>query len=110
MEAKNHTEDNFRQEQLDNIINALPGGVALYRLVNGDLELMYQSQGVGALSGRTPEEYNQLVSSSAWTSMHSDDAEKVKKAIIQAADGDGIVSLDYRVPHKNGSYVWINVW
>lgn len=108
MEAKNHTEDNFRQEQLDNIINALPGGVALYRLVNGDLELMYQSQGVGALSGRTPEEYNQLVSSSAWTSMHSDDAEKVKKAIIQAADGDGIVSLDYRVPHKNGSYVWIN--
>ena len=55
-----------KQIQLEHLINALPGGIALYRLVNNDMELLYQSKGVGELTGRTQEEYSQLMEHSAW--------------------------------------------
>lgn len=102
------TKDHNKQIQLDNLINALPGGVALYRYVNDDLETIYQSKGVGALTGRSKNEYSQLVHHSAWDSIHKEDLKRVKAAFKKVATSNAVVSLDYRVPHINGGMVWIN--
>lgn len=102
------TKEHDKQAQLDNIINALPGGVALYRLVNGERHVIYQSRGVGLLSGRTPEEYIELTADSAENAIFSEDVARVAAAIRQAADSDRVVSLDYRIPHISGGYIWIN--
>ncbi|MDD3334490.1 MAG: PAS domain-containing protein [Eubacteriales bacterium] len=101
------TAEHDKQAQIDNIVNAMPGGVALYRSVDGELQLIYQTDGVAALSGRSPEEYAQLISGNAMDSVHSEDRDKVILALHQALEGEQTVSADYRVPHKNGGYVWI---
>ena len=102
------TAEHNKQVQLDNIINALPGGVALYRYVNDDLKIIYQSKGVGKLSSRSKNEYTDLIQKSAWDSIYKEDLPRVKAAFKKAAAGDMTVSLDYRVPDKNGGIVWIN--
>lgn len=43
--------------QLQNIINAIPGGVAIYK-VSDIFETVYYSDGVPALSGYTPAVLN----------------------------------------------------
>ena len=102
------TESHEKQAQMDNLANALPGGMALYRVVNGELEMIYQSDGVGELTGRTAEEYEKLIHNSAKDSVHPDDWDKVKKALQQAVECDHAVSTDYRIPFKGGGYVRIN--
>lgn len=102
------TREHDKQAQIDNIINALPGGVALYRMENGNLKVLYQSQGVGRLIGRTPAEYAELIQKTAKDSICQEDVDRVFSALQQAADSEKCVSLDYRVPHKKGGNVWIN--
>ncbi len=100
-------EDHAKQVQLENLVNTVPGGMALYRLTHGQLELLYQSDGVGALTGRSPEEYATLVKDNIWASIHKEDVDKCRAAVLQVAKVDHPVSIDYRVPHKDGGYVWI---
>ncbi|WP_300024569.1 PAS domain-containing protein [Oscillibacter sp.] len=102
------TEEHQKQAQLDNLINALPGGVALYRLADGRLEVLYHSRGVGALSGRTPEEYAELMLGGGKDSIYPEDADKVFSAIEKAAQTEETVSLDYRVPCRTGGCTWIS--
>lgn len=103
------TKEHEKQAQLDNMINALPGGVALYRLENEErAQILYQSRGVSRLSGRTPEEYAQLVSKNVRHSVYEEDTERVVSAMKRAEHSEETVSLDYRIPHIDGGYVWIN--
>lgn len=50
-----------RRMQMENMLNAMPGGVAMYIMEGSDFRLLYQSRGVGLLTGRTSDEYEDLV-------------------------------------------------
>ena|GEM_PF-936794 len=103
------TESHDKQAQLDNLVNALPGGVALYRLNSDEsLEILYQSRGVSKLSGRSPEQYADLVSHGVRNSVFAEDGDKVVAALHKAAMSDETVSLDYRIPSSAGGTIWIN--
>ena len=102
------TKEHERQVQIDNLINTIPGGVAMYHWIDDDLKLIYQSQGVGRLTGRTADEYSDLVQGSAWDSIYTEDVDAVRKAFRKAAETDESVSMDYRINHINGETVWIN--
>ena len=97
-----------KQSQIENMLDVLPGGMVLYRYVDGDVKLLYQSKGMAEIAGLTNEEYKAWIADGAKVSIHPDDVEKVYAAIERAAQGEESISLDYRVPHKNGGYVWIN--
>ncbi|SDX87212.1 PAS domain-containing protein [Eubacterium barkeri] len=102
------TPEHEKQAQLDNLINAMPGGVALYKQVNGRYQMIYFSKGVCVLSGHSPAEFEALVQSGLEKSVCPEDADKVFAAFQKAAGSDEVVSLDYRIPHIDGEYVWIS--
>ncbi|MDD3254209.1 MAG: PAS domain-containing protein [Lachnospiraceae bacterium] len=108
LEQQRAKEEQEKQSQMENMLDALPGGTALYRYEDGDMRLIYQSKGMAMIAGYTNEEYKEWIASSAKVSIHPEDVERVWAAIAQAVNGDSSVSLDYRVPHKNGGYTWIN--
>jgi len=102
------TQEHEKQAQLDNLVNALPGGVALYRLVNGDFKILYQSNGVSALFGMTPAEFEALSDADIKNTICPEDEEIVFAALLKASGIDEVVSIDYRIPHISGGYVWIS--
>ena len=102
------TEQHNKQIQLDNLINTLPSGVALYRKENDVYTVLYQSQGVGRLSGRTPQEYKELVEATATEIIYCQDVDRVFAALRKAAGSDETVTLDFRILHASGGTVWIS--
>jgi PAS domain S-box-containing protein len=103
------TESHDKQAQLDNLVNALPGGVALLRMKSDEsLDVLYQSRGVSELSGRKPEQYAALVSRGVRNSVSTEDGDIVVAALHKAAMSDETVSLDYRIPSAAGGSLWIN--
>ncbi len=95
------------QAQLDNMINAIPGGVAKYRYQNGINKLLYHSDGVGALTGRTRDEYARLIAEGFNSSIYPDDLPTVLGALDKASKTDQTVSVSFRVPHKDAGCVWL---
>ncbi|MCI2056378.1 MAG: PAS domain-containing protein [Oscillibacter sp.] len=102
------TEQHQKQVQLDNLVNSLPGGVALYRLENNDCKVLYQSQGLSKIVGMTQEEYKNQVESCVTNAIYAGDADKVLKALDQAANSEETVSVDFRVVHVSGHTIWLN--
>ena len=45
------------KQELENVINAIPGGVASYEIRPKGFKMVYASNGLSALTGQTPEEY-----------------------------------------------------
>ena len=102
------TESHEKQAQLDNLINAIPGGVALFQLKKSKIELIYKTARLSALSGCTPEEYERLFGAEAESSLYPGDRDRVYTALFEAASTEKTVSLDYRIQHKNGHFIWIS--
>ena len=63
-------------EKMQDIINAIPGGVAIYR-VSDMFETVYFSDGVPELSGYTVEEYRELIKQDAATMIYREDTAMV---------------------------------
>lgn len=101
------TKDHEKQAQIDNIVDALPGGVTLVRIENGAPKIIYQSRGVSALSGRTPDEYRDMMENREDHGVYTEDLDRFRDGIRRAAETDETVSLDFRSTHKDGGYVWI---
>lgn len=95
--------------QLQNIINAIPGGVAIYK-VSDIFETVYYSDGVPALSGYTPAEYAELVKQDAVNMTYPEDTAMVVSKIRTALADDTAVSFEFRKQHRDGHIVWVNVY
>ncbi|MCH3962317.1 MAG: PAS domain-containing protein [Solobacterium sp.] len=102
------TEDHNKQIQLDNLINAMPGGVVIYRIKGNEFSILYQSKGVSALSGRTEAEFSSVIEQDKAASVYSEDVDRVEAAMNKAVVSNESVSLDYRIPVMTGGYRWIN--
>ncbi|MDD2966003.1 MAG: PAS domain-containing protein [Desulfovibrionaceae bacterium] len=102
------TEEHQKQVQLDNLVNSMPGGVALYQLENDDCKVLYQSQGLAKIVGMTQEEYKNQVESRVTSAIYEGDTDKVLQALDKVSKSDETVSVDFRVVHVSGHTVWIN--
>lgn len=102
------TKEHQNQVQLDNLVNSLPGGVALYRLENNDCKVLYQSQGLSKIVGMTQEEYKNGVEERVTSAIYEGDADKVLQALEKVTNSDEAVSVDFRVVHVCGHTVWLN--
>ena len=94
--------------QLENIINAIAGGVAIYK-VSDIVETVYFSNGVPALSGYTVEEYNELMKQDAASLTYHEDTEMVVNRVRQALEEDTAVDINFRKQHRDGSIVWVHM-
>ena len=90
------------------IINAIPGGVAIYK-VSDIFETVYYSDGVPALSGYSRDEYDLLIKQDAADLIYQEDAAMVIRKIRQVLEAGKSGSFEFRKQHRDGHIVWVNV-
>lgn len=94
--------------KMQNIINAIPGGVAIYK-VSDIFETVYFSDGVPELSGYTKEEYYELVKCNAVELVYPEDAGMVVKKLRNAIADHTIADFEFRKLHRDGRIVWVHL-
>lgn len=90
------------------IINAIPGGVAIYK-VSDIFETVYYSDGIPALSGYTRAEYDQLIKQDAANLTYHEDTALVVSKVREALATNTYASFEFRKQHRDGHIVWVNV-
>lgn len=90
------------------IINAIPGGVAIYK-VSDIFETVYYSDGVPALSGYSRDEYDLLIKQDAADLIYQEDAAMFIRKIRQVLEAGKSASFEFRKQHRDGHIVWVNV-
>lgn len=102
-------EERLSNHKMQNIINAIPGGVAVYK-VSSIFETVYFSDGVPALTGYTVDEYAELSEGlDASKLLHPDDAARVVRETLKAIKNDTAVDVDFRKIHRDKSIVWVHM-
>ncbi len=95
-------------EKMQDIVNAIPGGVAIYR-VSDIFETIYFSDGVPELTGYSVEEYRELIKQDVAKMIYWEDAAMVvarAKAVIQCR---GFSRFEFRKQHRAGHIVWVRI-
>ena len=92
--------------EMEDIINAIPGGVAVYR-VSDVFETVYFSDGVPELSGYTVEEYQELVRGDAAEMTYWEDTDMVIAKAMEVIKTHGVADFEFRKQHRDGHIVWV---
>ena len=95
-------------EKMQDIINAIPGGVAIYK-VSDIFETVYFSDGVPELSGYTVEEYRELIKRDAAEMTYWEDTDMVVKKALEVVKSRGVSDFEFRKRHRDGNIVWVHV-
>lgn len=93
-------------EKMQDIINAIPGGVAVYK-VSDIFETIYFSDGVPKLSGYTTEEYRELAEGDAAELTYWEDTPAVKEKVREIISRRGAADIEFRKQHRDGHIVWV---
>lgn len=96
------------KEKMQDIINAIPGGVAIYR-VSDIFETIYFSDGVPELTGYTVEEYKELVKQDAAEMTYEEDTAMVVSRARKVIENHGVDTFEFRKLHRNGQIVWVRI-
>ncbi|MDD2978854.1 MAG: response regulator [Hespellia sp.] len=91
-----------------NLINNIPGGIAIYRWTD-HLETLYFSDGVAALSGYTREEYAAYTSEDASRIIYGEDRARILTIAEAAVKSGSSIDVAYRICLKGGGLAWINL-
>lgn len=101
------TEEKENALKMDELLNAIPGGVVIYR-IGETIETLYSSDGVIKLTGISDEEYD------AWkhgdliaSAIYEEDAPAVRAELITAVASDSPINMIFRLKHCNGGVVWV---
>ena len=95
-------------EKTQDIINAIPGGVAIYK-VSDIFETVYFSDGVPELSGYTVREYHELIKGDAAEMTYPEDTAMVVGKLRHALARNEIADFEFRKKHKDGHAVWVHI-
>lgn len=95
-------------EKMQDIVNAIPGGVAIYR-VSDIFETVYFSDGVPELSGYTTEEYRELIKRDAAELTYPEDTALVVEKALEAIKNHTVADFEFRKLHRDGHIVWVHV-
>ncbi|MEA4923235.1 MAG: ABC transporter substrate binding protein [Eubacteriaceae bacterium] len=96
---------------LNNILNNMPGGVMIFRVrkaLDEDIRAVYFSKGIPKLSGRTEEEYRELIKGSIFNCIiGNNDIDRMRKVAAKNVREKKPVNMRFHQLHTNGSIVWI---
>lgn len=96
-------------EQMQDIINAIPGGVVIYLVENKRFSPVFASEGVMSLSGHTREEYVEMTDRDVFDIIYEPDRERVQEAAKEALISGEVLDVSYRMYHKDGYLIWIHL-
>ena len=101
-------EPTIANEKMEDIINAIPGGVAIYK-VSDIFETVYFSDRVPELSGYTVEEYHELIKGDAAKLTYPEDSPMVVEKLQEAIRNHSIADFKFRKQHRDGHVVWVHI-
>ena len=93
-------------EKMQDIVNAIPGGVAIYK-VTDIFETVYFSDGVPELTGYTVEEYREQVRQDAANLIYREDVAMATAKAREAIRTRRIARFEFRKQHRDGHIVWV---
>lgn len=96
-------------EKMEDIINTIPGGVAIYQPEGDRFKAAFLSDGVLTLSGHTREDYEYLTRNDALDIIYDSDRQRVEAAVRNTMANGDILDVYYRIRHKNGRLVWLHM-
>ena len=100
---------NYYNIQLDTVVDTLPGGIAIYEVLDAGLNIVYASKGVSEISGRTQEEFLEGFEQDRASGMVDQDIEMVDSAVYRAIHNGEEINVTYRLRHLNGKIIWVNM-
>lgn len=108
-QIRTEMELNRATEKMQDIINAIPGGIACYHVEGKRFIPTYFSDGVMALSGHSREEYEKMTAENVLDIIYEPDRDRVLAAAVTALKSGGVLDVSYRMHHKNGQLIWIHL-
>lgn len=98
------------QEELDHIINSIPGGIAAYDLTSLNRpHLILCSDGIAPLLGYDNRQELYEYCSDPWSTIFKDDYQRVRNAYDQMQQHGGAFNIAYRIIKKDGSLDWVHL-
>lgn len=94
--------------KMQDIINAIPGGVAIYKITD-IFETIYFSDGVAELTGYTAKEYRELIKRDAAEMIYREDVSLVNEKVREIIESGGVSTFEFRKQHRSGEVVWVRV-
>ena len=94
--------------KMEDIINAIPGGVAIYK-VSDVFETVYFSDGVPELSGYSVEEYRELIKGDATKLTYPEDRPMVVEKLHEVVQNHTVADFKFRKQHRSGHVVWVHI-
>lgn len=102
-------EEREKTDMLASILNAIPGGVGLYRL-DEQFSPVYFNDRVAELCGMSRSEYEEAIQKAgSGVVIHPDDFPKLVEEAKQALREKRTVSYTYRLLQKKGGYRWVHL-
>ncbi|MGI6200074.1 MAG: PAS domain-containing protein [Christensenellales bacterium] len=95
-------------EKMQDIVNAIPGGVAIYKLTD-KFETVFFSNGVPELTGYTVAEYRELIQNDAALFVYPQDREMLIELAHRAIQEHTVVAGEFRKLHRDGHVVWVRI-
>ena len=96
------------QGEMQDIINAIPGGVAIYKATDV-FETVYFSDGIPQLTGHTVEEYEELMHTDASERIYCEDIDMVRRAADEVIKTHEAAEIEFRKQHRDGRIVWVRM-
>lgn len=108
--AKQSAKD--KNDMLDNLVNYIPGGVAIYRIDKNTMhmETIYASRGLPEMTGRTQEEYARINNHDAlYVFVAPEDQENMRDAISSAVRQEKALNYTFCANHVTRGAIWIHM-
>ncbi len=96
--------------QLSTVVNAIPGGIVLFEMLDEDRhKVLYASEGIAKLSGRSSEEFRADAAKSHDAAVVEADIDLLQKAVERTVHYNEPLNISYRIWHKDGTQRWVNM-
>ncbi len=96
--------------QLNTVVDAIPGGIAIHKIMNdGSYEIVYSSAGVARITGRTVTEFMEITAKGSAAGVLESDKAYATNAVYEAVQNNQPVNVSYRLWHKDGYPIWVNM-
>ncbi|MDO4571733.1 MAG: PAS domain-containing protein [Clostridia bacterium] len=97
------------QEQLESIIRNIPGGLAVFRIIDGEVYRSYLSEGAFQVLGYAKNERPADNIAFTLNRVHPDDQPGLRAAIREATLNRQTFNLDMRIIPRPGELRWVNL-
>ena len=96
------------QQRLQDLAAGVPGALWQFRQEkDGRQRYTYMSDGIKAITGRTPAETDRLMQEKSFVSVHPEDQEILRQLMLRLTEKPGIQQARYRLHTVDHRWVWV---